>query len=90
MAEGEPTVTYTVKEMLARVEGKVDLLVRELPGKANVSDVVELRAEVNLLKDEIAIERAVARSIRRLVVFGVPGFVSFVGGVTAIVFRFVN
>lgn len=90
MAEGEPAITFTVKEILARVDGKVDLILAQLAGKASLAEVDALKNRVDSLEDDLAIERALAKRTARVVFYGVPGFTAFIGTALAIVFRFVQ
>lgn len=89
MAE-EPSVTYTVKDLIGRVDVKVDQILSRLETKANTAEVAALAVRVDTLEDELAVERALGRRTARLVIFGVPGFAAFVGTVLGIVFRFVG
>jgi hypothetical protein len=50
MAEQNGSVTFTVKELLARIEGKIDALTVTLALKADRTDVADLNQRVTKLE----------------------------------------
>lgn len=55
MADGDG-IQFTVKEMLAQIDSKIDALRGDLSGKADRSDVVELRQKITAI-DAAAVKR---------------------------------
>lgn len=84
MAEGEPTVTYTVKEMLAVIDSKVGLILTQLAGKASVAEVDALTERLSIIELDLNVQREVNKKTRTLLFVGVPGFVGFAATVIGI------
>ena len=57
--EPDPSITYTVKDLLARMDGKLDALDLKLDTKADAKELAQLRVEVAQKAD-----RADIRSLR--------------------------
>lgn len=54
MSEGNGNVSYSVKELLAKLDGKIDGLFMALGSKADKEELVELEKQVAELKLEAA------------------------------------
>lgn len=48
--DGGPEVTYTLKEVLTEMNAKLDLALKGMHGKADMSDVVDLKARMVLVE----------------------------------------
>ncbi len=72
-----PAVQYTVKELLARIDGKIDTLTATLQNKADKSEVLALERELRILHDDKAEQSQVDKleqkvsSSEKLVVRGI-------------------
>ena len=53
MAE-EPTIVYSVKELIGRLDAKVDTILNVLTSKADRSDVAALEHTVNDVKEKVS------------------------------------
>ena len=80
MAEEAAGVQYTVKELLGRIEGKIDLLTSQLLTKADSGRVAELelrvddiQRDVEVAKTKLTVAEAVQRNTRWLIFTAVPG-----------------
>lgn len=89
MAE-EPTVTYTVREMLSRMDGKLDIIAAQLAGKASQAEVEALTERLGKVERAAEVDRVVATKLKRWVLVGVPSFTGFAAAAIGIVFRFVR
>lgn len=54
MADYEPRITYTVQELLARIESKVDQMFGQLSNKADRTDIAELYSHLNEVKGRVS------------------------------------
>lgn len=79
MAEAEdmPTsnVNYTVKELLGRIEGKLDAMAALMATKADIHDVQEIRRQVEDNARDISVLRAISRNTRFMLATGIPAVV---------------
>lgn len=85
MGDSDAVVNYTVKELVARLEGKVDRILDVLDHKVDAAVVDALTTRLEVIELDLAITKATAKKTRTLLFVGVPGFVSFIGAVIGLV-----
>lgn len=84
-AEAEPTIQYSVRDLLARIDLKLDQVTDRLDGRVEEHD-----RRITLLEQDVTLTKALSRQVRRWVLVGVPSFVGFAVGVTTLIYRFVH
>ncbi len=79
MAGDDASVSYTVRELIGRVDAKLDLVLEGLAGKASVAaldridgKIVELAGRLTSLESEAASTKAVASNTRWMLFSAVP------------------
>ncbi len=82
MAGDEGTVQYTVKELIGRLDAKMDLLLDAVDSKASVAaldridgKITTLEGRVSLLETAEASAKAVSSNTRWMLFTGIPGAV---------------
>lgn len=64
MADETGNVVYTVKELLAKLDGKVDTIILSLGSKAEKSDVEALAKRVVDLEGKVSLQSEVNKALR--------------------------
>lgn len=84
MAESEnPSVTFTVKELLGRMDAKLDKVITTLDSKASAADLLHLEQRVSVLESDDSREDA-ARKVREDLVASRKRMTHWVVGILAV------
>lgn len=70
--DNNPVVSYTVKDLINRVEAKVDLILDRLDGKADKTVVVAIEERLYAVETQCAVTAAVSRNTRWILVGAFP------------------
>ncbi len=62
--EPSGSVSYTIKELLANLDGKIDTIILTLSGKADVSDLVEVERRVAKLESKVILQAEVNEALK--------------------------
>ncbi len=59
------SVSYTIKELLGKLDGKIDVIILTLSGKADKGDLVEVERRVSSLEREVVLQEKVNEALRK-------------------------
>lgn len=83
--EAGPTVNYTVKELLNRMEGKLDALIEQTSGKASQVDLLRVEARVAAVEEQCAVSAAISRNTRWILVGAFPAVLAAAAAVQSLI-----
>jgi hypothetical protein len=83
-------ITYTVKELLGKLDTKLDVVVAGLAEKADAHDLERLKDRVTALEGSAATESQLSAYRRWLLVFGTSTVLSVLGLAAAVALKFIQ
>jgi hypothetical protein len=83
-------ITFTVKELLEKLDLKLDVVVAGLAEKANAHELADLEKRVIALEGSAATESQLKAYRRWLIVFGTPTVLTLLGLAATVAFKLIQ